>query len=350
MAAKTTCIVTGGSGFVGRRMVRELVATDKYAVRVFDLNPPPESDAFSSDVVFIQGDLTNVEDVNNALTGVRICFHVATAAPTAENTLSDDLMRRVNVDGTKNVIDACVRYGVEKLIYTSTASVAFDGSDILYKNEEQLGYASYPLDHYTVTKTIAEQMVLAANGRGGTLATCALRPSAIFGEGDGLLVPSLVKNAKKGKTKYMIGDGENLMEFTYVGNVVQAHLLAADKLSLESPTAGQAFFITNQEPRKFWQFTGDLLEGLGYERPRIRLPFWLMFVVFFIFQYLISPLLKPFIKISSDLTVNRVRIVARNRVFNTKKSVEILGYVPKVTMSEATERTIEHFKYLRRKP
>ena len=61
-------------------------------------------------------------------------------------------MKRVNVDGTRNIIDACARHGVEKLIYTSTASVAFDGSEILYKNEEQLGYASFPVDPYTGTK------------------------------------------------------------------------------------------------------------------------------------------------------------------------------------------------------
>jgi len=109
-------------------------------------------------------------------------------------------MRAVNVHGTKNVIDGCIEQGVEKLIYTSTASVAFDGSDILYKTEEQLGYAANPVDQYTGTKTEAEKMVLAANGRNG-LATCALRPSAIFGEGDTLMVPTLVARAKQGKMK-----------------------------------------------------------------------------------------------------------------------------------------------------
>lgn len=84
--------------------------------------------------------------------GIQIAFHVATAAPTSENTLSEDLMTRVNIKGTANVISACIHQGVEKLIYTSTASVAFDGSDILYKNEQQLGYAHTPVDAYTGTK------------------------------------------------------------------------------------------------------------------------------------------------------------------------------------------------------
>ena len=79
-------------------------------------------------------------------------FHVATAAPSAANSLSESLMKSVNIDGTHHVIDACVHHGVQKLVYTSTASVAFDGSDILYKTEEELGYAAVPVDHYTGTK------------------------------------------------------------------------------------------------------------------------------------------------------------------------------------------------------
>ena len=72
-------------------------------------------------------------------------------------------------------------------------------------------------------QVLGEKLVLAANGRGG-LATVALRPSGIFGEGDPLLVPLTVAKAKEGKMKFIIGSGENLMDFTYVGNVAQAHL------------------------------------------------------------------------------------------------------------------------------
>ena len=77
---------------------------------------------------------------------------------------------------------------------------------------------------------LGEKLVLAANGRGG-LATVALRPSGIFGEGDPLLVPLTVANAKRGKMKYIIGGGANLMDFTYVGNVAQAHLLVRASVS-----------------------------------------------------------------------------------------------------------------------
>lgn len=69
-----------------------------------------------------------------------------------------------------------------------------------------------------------ERRVLAANGSNGTLATCAIRPSGIFGEGDTTFFPTLVAKARQGKLKYYIGNGRNLVEFTYVGNVAQAHI------------------------------------------------------------------------------------------------------------------------------
>eukprot|EP00210_Caulerpa_lentillifera_P002382 g2285.t1 len=348
MNPKTKALVTGGSGFVGRRLVKELVTSEKYSVTVFDLSPPPSTDPHPEGVIFIKGDLTDAEQVKKAFEGIRVVFHVATATPTSENTISEDLMTKVNVKGTANVIAACMHQGVEKLIYTSTASVAFDGSDILYKDEQQLGYAHTPVDAYTGTKIIGEKLVLEANGKGNKLATCALRPSAIFGEGDVLLVPTFVKRAKQGKMKYIIGNGENVMDFTYVGNVVYAHLLAAEKLSLDSPVAGQAYFITNQEPIRFWEFTGDLLEGLGYERPYIKLPFLLMFIVFWIFQFILMPIIGCFKKLSSDLTVNRIRLVSKHRHFNTSKAKNDLGYTAKVSMEEAKERTLKAFSHLKK--
>lgn len=69
-----------------------------------------------------------------------------------------------------------------------------------------------------------ERRVLAANGSNGTLATCAIRPSGIFGEGDVTFFPTLVAKARQGKLKYYIGNGRNRVEFTYVGNVAQAHI------------------------------------------------------------------------------------------------------------------------------
>jgi len=101
-------------------------------------------------------------------------------------------------------------------------AVVFTGADLVGV-DETVPYASTPMDYYTSTKIQGEELVLAANSP--LLATVALRPSGIFGEGDTVMVPTLVRQARAGKMKYIIGDGTNKWDFTYVGNVAQAHVL-----------------------------------------------------------------------------------------------------------------------------
>jgi len=345
MAEKTRCLVTGGSGFVGQHLVKQLLKSGKYEVVIFDIRPPPGNTEIEG-VKFVKGNLTNANEVNDVCKGIQIVFHVATASPTGANALNKELMHAVNVVGTANIIEACVNRKLAKLVLTSSASVVFEGQDLV-NVDESVEYAMCPMDYYTSTKIEAEKLVLAANGRGGTLATCALRPSAIFGEGDNILVPTLVERAKKGKMKYIVGKGENRMDFTYVGNVAQAHIQAAEHLTLKSPLAGKAYFVTNQDPKPFWGFMGDICEGLGYPRPRIKLPYLLILFVLMVFEYLILPLLNLFMKIQTDLTVNRIKLSACNRMFSCKRAKEDFGYVAAVSMDEGMKRTLASFEHLR---
>lgn len=337
--AKRTALVVGGAGFLGKHIVQQLLDTGRYKVRVFDIRAcgNPGAD-------MVVGDIRKQEDVTNACRGVDVAVHVATATPTSENALNKQLMDDVNVKGTAHVVEACKQLGISSLVYTSSASVVFDGSDLVGVDESR-PYTARPMDYYTETKVKGEQLVLAANSP--NLAVVALRPSGIFGEGDTVMVPTFVRQAKAGKMKYIIGNGKNVWDFTYVGNVAQAHVLAADKLAIGSPLAGQALFITNQEPIPFWTFTGDMLQGLGYARPHIKLPLLLILCIAMLFEYVIRPLLKPIKELSTDFTVFRVRIVTRQRAFSCEKAKKLLGYVPGVPLQEGIQRTVAHFEHLR---
>jgi sterol-4alpha-carboxylate 3-dehydrogenase (decarboxylating) len=335
------CLVTGGSGFLGQHIVNQLLETGKYEVTIFDIR-----DLGNPKVKTIVGDLRKPEDVDAACEGIEIVFHCATAAPSAEGALNKKLMVDVNVTGTQHIVDACMKKGVKKVVYTSSASVVFDGTPLVMANEDT-PYAAKPMDYYTVTKIEGEQVILEA-AKEGKIVACALRPSGIFGEGDLIFVPTLVRQSEKGKMKYIIGSGKNMMDFTYVGNVAQAHLLAADALSADSPVNGSAYFITNQDPRPFWTMCGDLLEGIDWPRPSIHLPFMLIMTIAFIFEYIIKPLVGIFKPISSDFTVNRIWIATTHRTFNGARALYDLGYVPKVTMKEALAKTHVAFSHLRK--
>lgn len=140
----------GGSGFLGRFLVQHLLATGEYAsVKILDLNPP-SPDIPGAD--FIKGNLTDVASVTSACEGIDVVFHTATAAPTAQNAASAQaLMHAVNVQGTENVLAACGSAGVQRLVFTSSASVVFDGSPLV-DVDESTPYADPPMDFYTHTK------------------------------------------------------------------------------------------------------------------------------------------------------------------------------------------------------
>ncbi len=224
--------------------------------------------------------------------------------------------------------------------------------------DEAAPYARRPMDYYAATKIAGEKLVLAAAGTplangSGRLAVTALRPSGIFGEHDALLVPVAVSKAKAGKMKYIIGRGDNLMDWTYAGNVAAAHVLADAALASRGagrPPAGRPYFITNGDPRPFWGFMGDLLEGLGYGRPHIKLPFYPLFVISILVAWASAALRALGLAIPpSDFTPARLRIAAATRRLSCAAAGRDFGYRPDrlVSVEEGLARTVAFFPHLR---
>ncbi|KAH7106022.1 3-beta hydroxysteroid dehydrogenase/isomerase family-domain-containing protein [Auriculariales sp. MPI-PUGE-AT-0066] len=219
-------LVVGGCGFLGWTIVQTLLARKEPAVAVFDIAQRHEDKR----VQFFTGDMCDQATVEKAIkqSGATVVLH--TASPLAVGgKMSTAQMERVNVEGTKSVVAACLATNVPSLVFTSSASVVWNGDDLI-DVDERAPYASKHVDIYTVTKMKAEKIVLEANGH-GKLRTCALRPSAIFGPGDRQLIPGLVQVLKEGKQRAQVGDNLNLWDATYVENLADAHVLAADKLS-----------------------------------------------------------------------------------------------------------------------
>ncbi|XP_054756048.2 sterol-4-alpha-carboxylate 3-dehydrogenase, decarboxylating-like [Lytechinus pictus] len=333
------CLVIGGCGFLGRHIVESLLVKG-HTVNVFDIRKTFENDQ----VRFFIGDLCSKKDLSPALKDVEVVFHVASPSPLSNNR---ELFYKVNYTGTQNVISACKDFGVKRLVLTSSASVVYEGADI--KNgDESLPYAKDFVDAYSETKILQEKVVLEANNPGDDFYTAAIRPHSIFGPGDVHMVPTLVQTAKAGKTKCMIGNGENLVDFTYVDNVVHGHILAAEKLlSHPDSVGGKSFFITNDEPVPFWSVMTRFLVGLGYDAPKYHLPFWLIYYISLVIQF-ICTLLKPFTNINVTFTPMKVAIAGTYHYYSCERAKKLLGYRPIVSLDEAIQRTVEHFGYLRK--
>ncbi|CAK9154723.1 unnamed protein product, partial [Ilex paraguariensis] len=211
------CVVTGGRSFAARHLVQMLIHYDMFSVRVADLGPSIKLDPDEE-----KGTL------GDAIRSGRAQY------------VSTDLRDKSQVlKGTKNVIDACVELKVKRLIYTSSPSVVLDGVHGIFNGDESLPYPATHNDFYSTTKAEGEALVIKSNGTNGLL-TCCIRPSSIFGPGDKLLVPSLVAAARAGKSKFIIGDGNSMYDFTYVENVAYAHICAERALASEGTVAGRA--------------------------------------------------------------------------------------------------------------
>jgi len=222
---KDVYIVIGGSGFVGRHIVEQLRERGDI-VSALDLVQRYE------DVPFYSADITDQAQVASALRQSGATCIIHTASPPA-NLKDEAIYYKVNVEGTRAIIDAAVECRVRKLVFTSSAGVVFNGAD--NKNiDERAPYPEKPMDAYNDSKAKAEALVLESNGKGGLL-TVALRPAGIFGPGDRQMMTGLYQVYERNQTHFQIGDNTNLFDWTYVGNVALAHILAADKLDQPPP-------------------------------------------------------------------------------------------------------------------
>ena len=258
-------LVTGGGGFLGQAICHLLVARG-YAVASFNRGLYPELDTLG--VRQIRGDLADSDAVREAARGMDAIFHNAAKAGAWGNYES---YRLANVVGTDNVIAACRAHGIGKLIYTSTPSVTHRASHpVAGGNEANTPYGEHFKAAYPITKTIAEKAVLAANG--AMLATVALRPRLIWGPGDNQLLPRLVERARAGRLRF-VGDGNNLIDSTFIDNAAQAHVDAFDHLAIGAACAGNPYFISNGDPRSARETVNALLGAVGAPQVQGTIPF-----------------------------------------------------------------------------
>jgi nucleoside-diphosphate-sugar epimerase len=323
--AAMNALVTGGGGFLGGAIVRMLMARGD-RVRSLARGSYPALDALG--VEQVRGDLADAAAVEAACRGCDIVFHVAAKAGVAGRYAD---YHRANVVGTENVLAACRKHGIRRLVFTGSPSVVFDGHD-MEGVDESVPYPNQYHAAYPATKAQAERLVLAANGP--ALATVALRPHLIWGPGDNHLVPRILARGRAGKLR-RIGRRETKIDSVYIDNAASAHLLAADRLQPGSPCAGRAYFISNGEPISTWDLVNGILAAGGLPPVTRSVPVWLAVAGGWVqerwyaaFRPDEEPPMTPFL----------ARELATSHWFDLSAARRDLGYVPQVSVAEGLER------------
>ncbi len=318
-------LVTGGGGFLGRAIVVQLLQRG-YQVSSFSRGRYPEIAQLGVQVT--QVELINAEAVRAACRGQDIVFHVAAKAGVG-GTYEE--YERPNVRGTENVIAACRAEGVSRLVYTSSPSVVFTGRD-MEGVDESVPSPGRRCSPYSMSKAVAERMVLAANGP--RLRTIALRPHLIWGPRDTHIVPQIIARAKAGKLR-IVGRGFNRVDTTYVDNAAEAHLLAADALEKNPKVAGRAFFIGQGVPILLWDMINRILASAGLPPVHRRVPYplaWLTGVV--------QELVYRWLKLDGEPWMTRflADTLATAHWFDISAARRELGYEPRVSVDEGLDR------------
>ena len=351
-------LVTGGTGFLGRRLVERLLAQGR---RVTVLARTPAPDLEARGVRFLRASLDDASAVTAACENIDTLFHVA--AKVGVWGRYDDFYR-INVLGTRALLEGARRHGVRNFIHTSTPSVVYNGRDLANADESLPLTIACP-SPYPLTKAIAEREVLAANSP--ELRTVALRPHLIWGVGDPHLVPRVLERARAGRLR-IVGTGQNRVDMVHVENAVDAHLLAETALEkchvlrdtphVAAPTsafhsspftlhsspasaAGRAYFITNDEPVVLWDWINQLLTALG-EKPVTR---HLSLSTASSIGAICETLWRVFpLRGEPPMTRFIAAELAKDHWFNLAAARRDLGYAPKISMSTGTADLIASYR------
>ncbi|MEE4362500.1 MAG: NAD-dependent epimerase/dehydratase family protein [Desulfotignum sp.] len=316
-------LVTGGGGFLGRAIVKQLLHKK---IRVTSFSRGRYQALEQMGVDQIQGDLTDGQAVMAAANGMDTVFHVA-AKPGLWGPY--DSYHRVNVTGTRHVIDACRAQGVEKLIYTSSPSVVFNDSH-MENVDESVPYPDSYLAPYPETKAMAEKLVRKAAEQG--LLAIILRPHLIWGPEDNHVVPGIIKRA--GKLK-MVGPTDDLVDTVYVDNAAWAHILAAEKLEQNPGLSGRIYFISQDDPVSKWQMANAFLKAAGLPPVKGHVSAKAAYAAGYFFEIVYKALR---IEKEPPMTRFAARELATSHWFDITRAKKDLGYYPKISTQEGLQR------------
>ncbi|XP_075420907.1 3 beta-hydroxysteroid dehydrogenase type 7 [Tenrec ecaudatus] len=346
-------LVTGGCGFLGEHLVQMLLRREPRLreLRVFDLHLSPwlkELDAGSVQVTAIQGDVTQAHEVEAAVAGAHVVIHTAGLVDVFGRA-SAETIHNVNVEGTRNVIEACVRGGTRFLVYTSSMEVVGPNTKghPFYRGNEDTPYEAVHSHPYPCSKALAERLVLEANGRevrgGLPLVTCALRPTGIYGEGHQIMRDFYRQGLRLGSRLFRAIPASVEHGRVYVGNVAWMHVLAARELERrEGLMGGQVYFCYDSSPHKSYEdFNMEFLGpcGLRLVGTRPLVPSWLL-VLLATLNALLQWLLRPLLFYAPLLNPYTLAVARTTFTVSTTKAQRHFGYEPLFSWEESRRRTI----------
>ena len=347
-------LVTGSSGFVGSRLVEMLLGRGAKTVIAFDITQPDKSlrkrfervQAKTGGNIIVlhgkDGDLTSDVAVDGAfhvkgLDKIDIVFHIgALTGP----FFPVKLYHEVNYEGTLRIIEGCIKHNVPKLVYSSSPSTRFTGSDIEGLREDEMQIPSSFIVPYAETKAKGEMAVHKACNEDNGLLTISVAPHQVYGPYDSLFLPKILETAGNDRLN-IFGNGQNLISICHVDNYCHGLLCGADALYKKSPALAKYYVVHDGKPVNIWKLLNHAIVAMGFTdlESKIHLPKWLLYAVAYICSFVslltgIKFKLNPFV----------VRMMTIHRYFSIENATRDLAYEPIIPTDAGWSLTIEWFK------
>jgi acetylornithine/succinyldiaminopimelate/putrescine aminotransferase/nucleoside-diphosphate-sugar epimerase len=326
------CLVTGASGFIGGHLAQRLVQ-EGYQVRCL-VRPSSDTSLLETlDVEIAEGDLTSSRTLGRAVEG---CSYVLHCGALVSDWATPKEIAAINVEGTRNLLDASVSASVERFVHFSTTDVyGYPGGAGVDESYAGKGFSNW----YSQTKRAAEAEVRRAH-MAGALQTVMLRPATVYGPRSKEVVGEIARAMLGGKM-LLIDRGRAVAGLCYVDNLVDAALIALK----HEAAAGQAFNATDGLPVTWKEFTEGLAEGLGCAPARLSMPYWMASGIGFGLEHGYRALRRT-TRLTTHPLLSRqaVQVLGRNQDFSNRKARELLGWEPRVSYAAGLEATLDWLK------
>lgn len=320
-------LITGATGFLGKYVIQEL-EENGYEIIAFGRNEKIGKSLASRKVSFFKGDFTKIEDLYEAIESVDMIVH-AGALSTVWGKWED--FYNTNVIGTENILKACRKKGIKKLVYISSPSIYASAKDQIDIKEEEAP-SKNNLNFYIKSKILAENKVKEYSD----VNTVILRPRGLFGIGDTSIIPRLLKlNSEKAIP--LFNNGENKVDISCVENVA-----LAVRLALESEKAiGNTYNITNSEPMAFKEVLDLFFSEMGIKGNYKHLNYNFIKIIVSILEniYKIFRIDKEPI-----LTKYTLYLLRYSQTLSIEKAKNDLLYKPKLSIAEGIKKYVEYNK------
>lgn len=317
--------VTGASGFSGSYLCKALLEK-KYNVKALVRKNSNRENLENLDIQFIEANLADPDSIKGKIKDTDIVFHIA--ALYRQEGVSKDMFTKVNLEGTRIMLDESITSGVKRFVHCSTVGVQGEIS-----NPPATENAPYkPGDHYQVSKMEGEKLALSYFNE-GKIDGVVVRPVGIYGPGDTRFL-KLFKHIYKGNFK-MIGKGNVLYHLTFIEDLVQGIILAG-----ETPTASrQIYTIGGNEYLPLTDLANMIAQILDKPISKIHIPLWPAYTAAFLCEMICRPL-----GIEPPIYRRRLDFFTKDRAFDISKARNELGYNPKVPLKEGLTRTAQWYK------